>query len=345
MHTPSSLSQTADEGPQPPWLITVISPATDAARRMLIRSTWMRLYRDVPFAARFVISNPGPQWTENVRIENRTFGDMIVLDHLQEDDVTANTIKTVELYKWLIDRGHRYEFVSKMDTDLWFNARGFWDRYLSPLLTNATGSPAATVERTIIGELYYSANYDLVFPHGAMYTATWDMVELLASLQDRFNVVTGEDMAVAMLMLKGREVANMINFRGSEKFDYEDRDARGDGTAWARTNTHPSATRHAVYGTDAIAVHELKEERLFLKVADCFDEHGVREEELGPEQSPSFYVLWLDLMHRLNLSTHWKSRFERIPDFLWSYDNGTWVCDGIWRLGRTRSGHLEHLSS
>ena len=342
MHTPSALSQTTDEDPQPPWLITVISPAKDAARRMLIRSTWMRLYRDVPFAARFVISNPGPHWTENVRMENRTFGDMIVLDHLQEDDITANTVKTLELYKWLIERGQRYEFVSKMDTDVFFNARGFWDQYLTPLLSNETGTPMATVERTIIGELYYTANYDLAFPHGAMYTATWDMVELLASLQERYNVVTGEDMAVAMLMLKGREVANMINFKGTEKFDYEDRDARGDGTAWARTNTHPHATRHAVYGTDAIAVHNLKEEGLFLKVADCFDENGVREdEELGPEKSPSFYTLWLDFVHRLNLSTHWKSRFERIPDFLWSYDNGTWLCDDIWRLGRTRTGYLE----
>lgn len=345
MHTPSSLSQTADENPRPPWLVTVISPATDAARRMLIRSTWMRLYRDVPFAARFVISNPGPQWTENIRIENRTFGDMIVLDHLQEDDITANTIKTIELYKWLIERGHRYEFVSKMDTDLWFNARGFWDRYISQLLSNDTGTPTATVDRTFIGELYYSANYDLVFPHGAMYTATWDMVELIAGLQDRFNVVTGEDMAVAMLMLKGRQVGNLINFKGTEKFDYDDGDSRGDGTAWARSGTHPNATRHAVYGTDALAVHELKDERMFLKVADCFDENGVRQDdELGPEQSPPLYVLWWDFLHRMNLTNRWKSRFERIPDFLWSYDNGTWVCDGIWRLGRTRTGYLEERS-
>src|SRR5690606_19047010 len=101
----------------------------------------------------------------------------------------------------------------------------------------------------------------------------------------------------------------------------------------------PNATRHAVYGTDALAVHELKDERMFLKVADCFDENGVRQDdELGPEQSPPLYVLWWDFLHRMNLTNRWKSRFERIPDFLWSYDNGTWVCDGIWRLGRTRTG-------
>lgn len=282
---------------------------------------------------------------ENIRIENRTFGDMIVLDHLQEDDVTANTVKTIELYKWLIERGHRYEFVSKMDTDLFFNARGFWDRYLSPLLANKTGTPEAIVDRTIIGELYYSERHDLVFPHGAMYTATWDMVELLSSLQDRFNVVTGEDMAVAMLMLKGREVANMINFKGTEKFDYDHGDSRGDGTAWARKKTHPNATRHAIYGKDAIAVHQLKDEAMFLKVASCFDERGIREEEpwAGPEPTPPLYVRWWDFWVRFDMAANWMSRFERIPDFLWSFDNGSWVCDGIWRLGRTRTGYIEEL--
>merc|ERR1712000_17132 len=329
--------------PPSPWLVTVISPATDAARRMLIRSTWMRLYRDVPFDARFVISNPGPRWMENIRIENRTFGDMIVLDHLQEDAVTANTVKTIELYKWLIGHNRKYEFVSKMDTDLFFNARGFWNRYLTPLLANQTGTPEATVERTIIGELYYSARHDLVFPHGAMYTATWDMVELLSDLQDRYHVVTGEDMAVAMLMLRGKEVANMINFKGSEKFDYEDADSRGDGTAWARSKSHGNATSHAITGQDALAVHELKDERLFLKVADCFDEHGIKEDPQGRDRRAPLKMWWWDLLHRFNLTIHWMSRFERIPDFLWRFDNGSWICDGIWRLGRARTGYLEEL--
>ncbi|KAG9251332.1 uncharacterized protein F5Z01DRAFT_627810 [Emericellopsis atlantica] len=335
-----------EQKPPSPWLVTVISPATDAARRMLIRSTWMHLYRDVPFDARFVISNPGPQWMENIRIENRTFGDMIVLDHIPEDDVTANTIKTIELYKWLIARGHHYEFVSKMDTDLWFNARGFWERYLTPLLRDDdAGRPRALVERTIIGELYFSKRHDLVFPHGAMYTATWDMVELLSKLQDEHNVITGEDMAVAMLMLRGREVANMINFKGTEKFDYDDGDSRGDGTAWARRRTHPNATQHAIAGQDALAVHQLKDEKLFLKVADCFDERGVRQAPTsGPEREPPFRVRWWDLMMRFKLVTTWSSRFDMIPDSLWKMDNGSWICDDIWRLGRSRTGYLEEQS-
>lgn len=56
------------------------------------------MYRDIPFDYRFVVANPGPR-------ENGTFGDIIVLDHIAEDDITANTIKTLEFYKWLPQGG------------------------------------------------------------------------------------------------------------------------------------------------------------------------------------------------------------------------------------------------
>jgi beta-1,3-galactosyltransferase 1 len=64
---------------------------------------------------------------------------------------------------------------------------------------------------TIIGELHYVPTWDLAFSNGGLYTVTWDMVELLVSLQEKFHVVTGEDMAVSILMQKGREVVHFVN--------------------------------------------------------------------------------------------------------------------------------------
>lgn len=333
-----------------PWLAAVISSAGDFARRKLIRSTWMSLYRSIPFDGRFVVANPGPQWTEAVAEENKTYGDMIVLDHIAEDDITANTIKTLEFYKWLVGRSpRRYEFVSKMDTDLWLNAYGFWNRFLLPQMGRKADNLGYSRKsnRTVIGELYYSKTYDLVFPHGAMYTASWDVVELLASLQEKFNVVTGEDMAVAVLLLKSRTLANFINFRGSEKFDFDEEDTRGDGTAWARPDTHPDATYHALLGgSDPIAVHQLKSEESFLKVAECFDEVGAKSEP-GLEESIdisgqwSWSISWHDFLTSVGLSGQYDSRFERIPDALWSQEDGNWICDGIWDLGKTKEGYVE----
>lgn len=307
---------------------------------MLIRSSWMQLFRDVPFDGRFVVSNPDQQWTEAVASENRTFGDMIVLDNIPEDDVTANTVKTLEFYKWLIRNGVRYEFVSKMDTDLWLNARGFWDRFLAPRMTRYTwnGALMSAVDKTVIGELYYSRTYDLVFPHGAMYTITWDMVELLASLQERFQVVTGEDMATAVLILKGRQKANFVNFQGTEKFDYNDDDTRGDGTGWARRKTHPNSTYHAIVGKGPIAVHQLKNDQVWKKVADSFDENGIKEMPPHSEADPwrSWSMLWHDFWTWMGVSGQYDSRFDRIPGFLWAMDGeGDWICDGIWNLGKS----------
>ncbi|KZL80543.1 beta- -n-acetylgalactosaminyltransferase [Colletotrichum incanum] len=334
---------TAAEPPKP-WLAAVISTASDAERRMLIRSTWMRMFEDVPFDGRFVVSNPGPQWTEVVANENRTFGDMIVLDHIAEDDVTANTIKTLEFYKWLVDNDVKYEFISKMDTDLWLNARGFWDRFLSPRLSTdvATGIQESTVQKTVIGELYYSPTWDLVFPHGAMYTVTWDMVQLLVHLQGKHHVITGEDMAIATLMLNGRERANFVNFRGTEKFDYDEEDAQHDGTAWARRKTHPDAIQHALVGEEAIAVHQLKDENLWFKVADCFDEKGIKPApqtlQSESESQKPISVQWHDFWFWMGISDRYDARFERIPDILWTREGGHWICDGIWDMGKTKTG-------
>lgn len=333
-----------DEAGRPPnpWLAAVICAASDAQHRMMIRSTWMRLYGSLPFDGRFVVANPGPRWTEMVAMENRTFGDMIVLDRIPEDDITANTIKTLEFYKWLTESGRRYEFVTKLDTDLWLNARGFWDRFLVPRLSsaNGTGPLESTVERTVIGELHFDRTWDLVFPQGSMYTVTWDMVELLSSLQEKHGVETGEDMAVAVLMLKGRQTANFVNFRGTEKFNYNDGDSRGDGTAWARKKTHQLATDHAIYSSDAIAVHRLKTTDSWFKVAACFDENGVRKPPLpsGPDKTP-LYIRLFDILHSTGLHRRWNTRFDRIPNFLWSLKEGEWMCDDIWNLGRSKTGY------
>uniref|UniRef100_L2FZY6 Hexosyltransferase n=2 Tax=Colletotrichum fructicola (strain Nara gc5) TaxID=1213859 RepID=L2FZY6_COLFN len=328
-----------------PWLAAVISTASDVERRMLIRSTWMRLYEDVPFDGRFVVSNPGPRWMKVVSRENNTFGDMIVLDHIQEDDVTANTIKTLEFYKWLVNKSLKYDLVSKMDTDLWLNARGFWDRFLQPRLSmnNESGRFESTINRTVIGELYYSKYWDLTFPHGAMYTVTWDMVELLSSLQEKFKVVTGEDMAVGTLMLKGRERASFINFKGSEKFDYDDRDARQDGSAWARKHTHPNSIDHALVEDDPIAVHQLKDEAYWFKVANCFDEDGVKAmpPQSKYETQRPMSMRWHDFWYSVGVSSRYESRFDKIPEFLWTLENGDWICDGIWNLGKTKTGFVE----
>ena len=314
------------------------------------------MYSDLPFDARFVVSNPGSKWTEAVQFENRTYGDMIVLDHLPENSVTANTIKTLEFYKYLVKQGRRYEFVSKIDTDLWFNARGFWDRYLVPRLTNAKSissagsSPQpppmrATVEHTTIGQLYYSRNHRLVYPHGSMYTHTWDLVEDLVQYQDKYSVVVGEDRAVTTLLQKAGVRSNMVNLNATEKFDFEEADARSADSPWARAATHPTALMHALHGKDIIAVHKLKGRNLFMKIAHSFDSEGIKPTPPvdGPERGPPFYTRMHDFLDRLGVSTRYESQLDRIPASMYHQVGEDWVCDGVWNLGPDKTGYQQEL--
>lgn len=323
------------EDKRAPWLAAVICAPWDGNRRMMIRSSWMRLYQDIPFDGRFVISNPGPQWIETIKLENSTFGDMIVLDTLEENDFTANTIKTLEFYNWLLKNSpKKYQFVSKMDTDLWLNARAFWSRFLVPRMSDENGSLKATVNHTILGQLYYSPPHRVVFPHGSMYTVTWDMVEMLVSLQDKHHVIAGEDLTMAVLLLKAKEKATVVNFKGSEKFDYDDNDTRpGEDTAWAPHTTVPSAAEHALYGGDIIAIHRLKSDKVWLKVADCFDEQGVKK--MPPEKRPLPPESESDSEQegeKPKPKIYSKSRFYAIPADYWEFRDERWLCNGIWNL-------------
>lgn len=322
-----------------PWLVAVSSDATDAKRRHLIRSTWMKLYQDYPFDGRFVVSNAGSQWTESLQAENRTFGDLIVLDHISEDDFTACTIKAFELFKWLLKQDRKYEYVTKTETDVWFNVPNLWNNYLMPRISNDTGHMMATANRTIIASLWY-VDVGLVIPYGPLYTMTWDLVELFALLQERYNLVYGEDVAMTMLMRKAGEVVNFINFGGEELFNYDETDERGDGTAWARFNTHQDAMQHALKSDKIIAAHSLKDEAVFLKVADCFDESGLKPipHLLTESEAPTAAAHLHDFLYWLGVGTRHMSALAEMPDRLFKYVDGEWICDDVWRLGKYRTG-------
>ncbi|CAP64495.1 uncharacterized protein PODANS_5_7825 [Podospora anserina S mat+] len=325
-------SPVQDNRPRP-WLGAVICSAWDIKRRMLIRYTWMKMFKDVPMDQRFVISNPGPDWRAVIQQENATFGDMIVLDHLHEDDFTANTVKTVEFYRWLSDKSPvKYEFVSKMDTDLWVNARAYWDRQLLPRLDvvksadgNTVTGYKANVNHTTIGQFYYDNYHRTAFPHGAIYTVTWDIVNLLPKLQDKHHIIAGEDVTMAWLLIKGHQKVTMAILTQEEKFEFDHKDTRpGERTPWARKGTDVTSSWHAMYGSEILAIHQLKKDDDWLMVAECFDERGIKEMPPYPEKEPE---------DKGEKPGYPRPFWTQIPNDFWETDvDGTLLCNGIWKL-------------
>lgn len=313
---------------QKPWIGAVICAAWDVQRRMLIRYSWMKMFKNVPMHQRFVVSNPGPQWTAIVAAENRTFGDMIVLDHIQEDDFTANTVKTIEFYRWLRDKSPvKYEFVSKMDTDLFVNARAYYDRKIAPRLDgNGTEHTLrANVNHTVIGQFYYDGMHHTTFPHGAIYTVTWDVIELLPTLQDKHHTIAGEDVTMAWLLMWGKQPLNFVVLSTEEKFEFDWKDTRpGEKTAWARKGTDLTSMWHAIYGPNVLAVHQLKKDDDWLRAASLFTPDGIIPMPTEPEKPPA---------NGDEKPGYGRAYFMQIPPHYWETEaDGSEICNGIWRL-------------
>jgi hypothetical protein len=256
--------------PQSTWLIATMSPAWGVRRRSIIRATWQRLYRDIPMTTRFVLADVDPLWRPVITAENRTYGDIIVLEGLPENRHIANTIKTMEFFKRLLSINQQWTFVSKIDDDSFLNARAFWEIYLHPLVNQTEPSRS----RTIIGRNV--TNWGVNYPGGQFYTMTWDIVLVLASLQARFNITdTDEDLLVGKLLNAGREPWNFVTLPNPVAFDYDQNDALNSTTAWAKADSTQDAWSHAL-GEEAINPHKMKEPETYLRVAACFDEMGLK---------------------------------------------------------------------
>ena len=73
--------------------------------------------------------------------------------------------------------GRRYEFVSKVDDDNWFNIPPFYDMFIAPRLPGGAEYNASAL--TVIGRpMVWSQPF--VYASGRLYTLSWPVVEFLA---------------------------------------------------------------------------------------------------------------------------------------------------------------------
>jgi hypothetical protein len=260
-------SKTTREKDANTWFIATICSASSIQRRMMIRATWQTLYRNIPMTTRFVLGKPDELWKPVLDLENKHYDDIVILDNIPDDSHTANTIKSIELFRYLLETGEHYELVSKMDDDSFLNARTFWNQYVLPLLKKES-----ELERTIIGR---RIEKDLLYPGGQFYTLTWDLLPDLVSCQDQFRITDqDEDWLVGTLLAKGGMNWSLIELENSVAFDYHEQDARNETTSAAKNFTSQNSWSHAV-GPQAINPHKMKDDETYLKVAACFDNDGV----------------------------------------------------------------------
>jgi hypothetical protein len=259
-------NQTSYKKNRDPWLIATICSASSIQRRMVIRATWQKLYKSVPMTTKFVLGKPDEVWKPVLALENEKYGDIMILENVSDDRHTANTIKSIELFRHLLRTGREYDLVTKMDDDSFLNAQKFWDKYLSSAMGQRNG-----LERTIIGR---RIEREVLYPGGQFYTVTWDLLSVLVSLQDRFHITNqDEDWLVGTLLAKGDINWSLVELENSAAFDYDEEDARNKTTTIAKDDANQNQWSHAL-GPHAINPHKMKDDATYLRVAACFDEKG-----------------------------------------------------------------------
>jgi hypothetical protein len=302
---------------QPQWLIAINSPVTDFTRRKIIRDTWLRTYQDrAEFDHVFFMANPGRQaaesvvgtgWAERIAAENATFGDIVVLDNIPDDYYTAKTVQPLEFFSWLTRHrdNQTYKFVTKLESDVFLNVAGLWDRYVGQWLDDKYA------QRTLLGQRIVSRRdgVELVHTHGMTYTLGWELMTRVAGLYAAHKTPfkEREDLAPAVLLTAAAERYRVVSLTLDEAHTYWEPDSRGDGTPWARRASPKEWAWHALR-PQAIAVAGLSNDRLYSKIAVYFDRDGPRS--TPPVRS-------------------WKG--ERVA---------VWVqaLDGLWRFGLAGQG-------
>ncbi|PYH76279.1 hypothetical protein BO82DRAFT_208384 [Aspergillus uvarum CBS 121591] len=234
------------------WLIATISAARSQRRRNIIRATWQASYQHPAIMTRFVISHPGNHWMPLIQHENATHGDIIMLPHLNETAQVANTVKSIEFFKFLASCGNSWEFVSKIDDDSYLDTREFFEEFIKPLLENPQP------KRTMIGRRLYHHNPDYEYAGGQFYTMSWDLISVFAQVYESDPILNEhEDVLNGALLHKAGASFNFVSLDNSKAFDYDNE--QDDEYAWA----------HRI-GEGAINPHKMKDDDTYLMVAEIF---------------------------------------------------------------------------
>ena len=248
---------------QPTWLLATISAYSSQRRRNIIRATWQTLYASPAFSTRFVIAMPSPLWQPLIKHENDTYGDLIVMESLDETAEIANTIKTVEFLKHLAAGGAQpsWEFVSKIDDDSFLSAGLFHREFLLPRIHRRD----ADTRGTLIARRLERSDRNFSTPGGQFYTLSWDLVQLVAATHAK-NPITDvpEDVLIGRLLYEAEARFDFVELDDRRAFDVDD-------------HLHRLGKDKVDLGpidSAAINPHKMKDDETYLRVAGLFGIDG-----------------------------------------------------------------------
>lgn len=239
------------------WLMATMCPAKAVARRSVIRSTWQDLYQNDLYETRFVLSNYDDIWDPLIQKENETYGDIIKLDWLDPSPEVSNRIKTMELFKYLVDNGMNYAWVSKVDDDSFLEADKFYNTFLN-VKRNKSEALISLKNRND-----YWNYFD--WPGGAFYTLSWGLVKHIVDIhKQQQDLETPEDVRVGKYLYDAKVDFEFVPLQRAEMLEIPIKGAR---------------IPHKI-NNETVLVHFLKDEETYLRVANIFDKNGYTGQKL-----------------------------------------------------------------
>ena len=241
--------------PDAVWLIAVMTAANQRSRRDIIRETWGKMFADPRHEILFVLGNYNKIWEPLIQEENSTHHDILELPNVVEDYHTANTIKSIEFFKYIstnaANRKPAYKYVSKVDDDLFPNLPSFYRDFMDTRLRD-------TPERSIVCRpIWVHKDFPTDYPSGRFYTLSWDLVLLLVDLYNATPepiVDEHEDRLVGRLLYEANEpIKDWGNFTNKRAFDI----------GW-----------EGWIDQDTLMAHDIKDDERYLEVGSLFNETG-----------------------------------------------------------------------
>ena len=215
-----------------------------------------------------MIAQPPAHWLPLIKHENDTYGDLIVLERLEESAAVANTVKSVEFLKLVVANSKApgadapWKFVSKIDDDGFLDAERFYRLFLQSRVLEQDGADG---NGTLIARRLTRKDRNFSTPGGQFYTLSWDLVCLVAETHKRNPIKElPEDVLIGRLLYDAKARFEFVELDDGQAFDVEDHLERvGKG----KEVLGPIDDR-------AVNPHKMKDDETYLRVAELFGKDG-----------------------------------------------------------------------
>jgi hypothetical protein len=232
-------------------LIGISSAVKDIQRRHLFRAHQIQPYNEYKeITWKFFLFEPPANFREAIKYENETYGDIIILEGISDTRENARAIKPFEIFTYVEKHMSVYKYVAKIDTDTFLNVPDFYKEYFNETVQN--------MEYTIIAPICFGR---FNWPMGAFEALSWKLVRILNKLYKYVKRTSyAEDLQIGWYLFDAGIKYDFVQLEEDRAFEF-----RGP-------NHGPGDIPY-----NAIRIHELKYEEIYLMIAGCFNKDGVNK--------------------------------------------------------------------